>query len=243
MDTGHSPIHSASDAALPSRREGTRRSFLRACSAMGFGAAGLGLFMESCAQKEAPAQVSEPIRAYTETLLALLKEVHERELPAIQKAARLVIQTKLEGHDLYAWMTGGMLAGEMSDTRPGSPLIYIKTDIRRAVRYDYVITNEPYAVKGFSERLVKVIGITKPSILSGQTPPGALENMGTFRLEDVADTIIFSHVPPADGLLALNGIDYPIGPASGIAETFLFYALTVEITEGLVKEGIYPRIA
>ena len=74
------------------------------------------------------------------------------------------------------------------------------------------------------------------------TPAGSLENLGTFRLEDVADIVLYSHVPPADGLLEAPGIDYPIGPASGMVETFLFYALTVEIAEGLITKGIYPRI-
>jgi hypothetical protein len=227
--------------ALQSASSKTRRSFLSACSAAGLGALCLNILGESCG-KGKKAISAGLARAYAEALLNRVREVHERELPTILRASQLAIQAKLEGHDLYAWMTGGMFAGEMSDTRPGSPLIYLKTDIRHAVRYDFVVTNDSYAVKGFSERLVRIIGITKPSILNNETPRDSLENMGTFRLEDVADIVLYSHVPPADGILDVNGIDYPIGPASGIIETVLFYALTVEIAEGLIKEGVYPRI-
>ena len=241
MGNRFSRIPYAQHAALTSAASETRRSFLWACSAAGLGVLGLGVFGESCGRgTKAPSR--DLARAYAEALLNKVREVHEREFPTIQRAAQLAIQAKLERHELYAWMTGGMLAGEMSDARPGSPLIYLKTDIHRAIRYDFVVTDDPYAVKGLSERLVRIIGITKPSIANKETPRDTLENMGTFRMEDVADSILYSHVPPADGILEVSGIDYPIGPASGIIETFLFYALTVEIAEGLIKEGIYPRI-
>lgn len=222
----------------------SRRNFLLACAAFGLGALGANIALHSCGKKKEKtvAPVADFPRAYADRLLALLRDVHARELPAIEKAAHLAIQAKLEGYELYARMTGGLWTGEMSDTRPGSPLIYLKGDIKNAVRYDFVVTNDPYSVTGFSERLVRVIGISKPSILNNTTPAGALENMGTFRLEDVADIVIYSHVAPADGLLEAPGLDYPVGPVSGIVETFLFYALTVEIAEGLISQGIYPRI-
>ena len=222
----------------------SRRTFITACAAFGFGALGANIALDSCGKekKKTVAPVADFPRAYAEKLLTLLREVHIRELPAIERAAHLAIQAKLEGHELYARMTGGVFAGEMSESRPGSPLIYLQGDIRNAVRYDFVVTNDPYSVTGFSERLVRVIGIAKPSILNNRTPAGSLDNMGTFRLEDVADTVIYSHVPPADGLLEAPGLDYPLGPVSGIVETFLYYALTVEITEGLISQGIYPRI-
>ncbi len=230
-------------AGIPVRGR-SRRNFIIACAAFGFGALGARAVLNSRAKgkKKKIAPVEDFPRAYADKLLGLLRDVHARELPAIERAAHLAVQAKLEGYKLYARMTGGMFAGEMSETRPGSPLIYLQGDVRDAVRYDYVVTNDPYSVTGFNERLVRVIGITRPSILSNQTPAGSLENMGTFRLEDVADAVIYSHVPPADGLLEAPGLDYPLGPASGIVETFLFYALTVEITEGLITQGIYPRI-
>ncbi len=222
----------------------SRRNFLLACASFGIGALGTHAILDSCAKekKKEIAPVADFPRTYAEKLLQLFRDVHERELPSIERAAHLAIQAKLEGYKLYARMTGGVWAGELSDARPGSPLIFLKGDIKSAVRYDFVVTNDPYSVAGFSERLVRVIGISRPSILNNMTPAGSLDNMGTFRLEDVSDVVIYSHVAPADGLLEAPGLDYPLGPASGMVETFLFYALTVEITEGLISQGIYPHI-
>ena len=203
---------------------------------------GMGLFLESCKEKLLLPS-SDLARAYVEKLTNVIRMVHERELPTIQKAAGQAIQAKLEGYNLYAWMTGGMLDGEMADTRPGAPQFLIKNNFHNAVRYDFIITNDPYSIQGFSERLVKVIGITRPSLMSKETPPDALENMGTLRIEDVADFVIYSHVPPEDGILEAKGVNFPIGPASGIIHTFLFYALATEIAEGLIQKGIYPRIS
>ncbi len=218
-----------------------RRSFLRTLSMGGAGLFGMGAFLQSCREKKVLPS-SELARAYVEELTRLMRLVHERELPVIQRAAASAIQAKLEGHNLYALMTGGMLDGEMSETRPGAPQVFITKNIQDAVRYDFVITNDPYSIQGFSERLVKIIGITRPSLLNDETPVGSLENMGTMRLEDISDFIIYSHVPVEDGILNAKGVEYPIGPASGIIHTFLFYALAAEIAEGLIQKGIYPRI-
>jgi hypothetical protein len=219
----------------------SRRSFLHTVSAAGIGLLGMGAFLQSCAEKKV-APSSGLVRAYVEKLGGILREIRERELPNIQNAAALSVQAKLEGHDLYAHMSGGMLTGEMSETRPGSPLIFRSGDITRAMRYDYVITNDPYAVRGMNERLVKIIGLTRPSLASNETPAGALANMGTLRIEDVAEVIIYAHVPPTDGILEVNGIDFPIGPVSGIVHTYLFYALAAEIAGGLIDKGVFPRI-
>ncbi len=215
----------------------SRRSFLQKASFAGI----MGAVLQSCTEKRITPS-SGLVEAYLKKLALVIQEVRARELPNVQKAAALAIQAKLEGHELYAWMTGGMLIGELSDSRPGSPLIFNVKNPEQAIRYDYVITNDPYAVMGLNERLVKIIGITRPSLVSNETPADALANMGTFRIEDVAEIVIYSHVPHTDGILEVNGVNFPIGPASGIVHTFLVYALAAEITGGLIQKGVYPRI-
>jgi hypothetical protein len=215
----------------------SRRAFVQALSAGGIGMLGMGAFIQSCKEKKVLPS-SELARAYVEELLKVIRLVHERELPAIQNAAAHAVQAKEQSHQIYAWMTGGMLDGEMSATRPGSPQLFLTNDIHKAVRYDFVITNDPYAVKEFGDRLIKIIGITRPSLLNNETPPKALENMGTVRIEDTADFVLYSHVPPNDGILEVKGVNFPLGPASGIVQTFLFFALTAEIAEGLLQKSI-----
>ncbi len=219
----------------------SRREFLSTAALAGIGAVGMSAFLQSCAEKKV-APSTELARAYLNRLTEILGEVRERELDAIQKGAGLAVQAKLQGQQLYALMTGGMLTGEMDEARPGAPQIFITRNLLRAVRNDVVVTNDPYVVRDFNERLVQVIGFTRPSLANDETPPNALENMGTARIEDVADVIIRSHVPCTDGILEVNGVEFPIGPASGILHTVLFNALAVEVAEGLIKNGIYPRI-
>ena len=106
----------------------------------------------------------------------------------------------------------------------------------------HLLTNDPDIVRGFSERMVKIIGITTPSVLNNKTPSGTLENMGTFRIEDFSDIVINCHVPYTDGILHVKDIDIPICPASGIIHSIIYYSLAAEIVAGLAVNGIYPKI-
>jgi hypothetical protein len=219
----------------------SRRDFIHSLSAAGFGLIGMGAFLDSCGGKESGI-TSGLAKAYLEAVQNLVKQVLDRELPSILKAAALAIQSKKQGHLLYAKMTDGMLPGETSVTRPGMANIYQTGELHLAVRDDFVVTNDPYEANGLTERLITVAGISKPSILSRETPKKVLENMGTFRIEDVSSLVIYTHVPPQDGILQVKGLDYPLGPMSGIIETCVFHALTAEIVEGLAQEGIYPKV-
>lgn len=223
------------------KKKYSRRDFIHSLSTTSFGLLGMGAFISSCGKKGTPVS-SDLAKAYFKGVLDLLKMVHEREFPTIRKAAALGIQAKIQGHFLYSKMTGGMLPGETSNTRPGMPNIYRTSELRNAVRDDFVVTNDPYAAQGLTERLIKVIGISKPSLLNRETPPKSLENMGTFRIEDVSHLVIYTHVPPEDGIVQVKGLEYPLGPVSGIIQAYVFHALTAEIVEGLAKEGMYPKV-
>jgi hypothetical protein len=219
----------------------SRRDFILSLSMSGFGFLGMGTLVSSCGKKR-EAVSGDLATKYFDSVVKLLNLVHEREFPTIRKAAALGIQAKMQGGFLYSKMTDGMLPGETRNARPGMPDIYKPGELRAAVRDDFVVTNDPYAAQGLTERLIKVIGISKPSLLNRETPPNVLENMGTFRIEDVSNLVIYTHVPPEDGILRVKGLDFPIGPVSGIIQAFVFHALTAEIVEGFAKEGIYPRI-
>ena len=218
-----------------------RRDFIRDLTISGLGMIGLGTFFQSCAEKGIT-PTSGLAKAYVEGILAIVKKIRERELSKITRAATIAVQARLQGHKLYAYFSGDMLPAETDNSRPGSPHIFLTDNINKVAREDVVITNVPETVRGFGEQYVKVIGITTPSIANYNTPPGVLENMGTLRIEDVADIVIFCHVPYTDGILKVEGIDIPICPASGIIHSLIYYALAAEIVEGLTQSGIYPQI-
>lgn len=228
--------HITSMEAVPSRRD-----FMRGSILAGIATLGMGTFLQSCAEKKV-ALTSDLARHYVEGILKIIKNIRDRELPTIKKAAAFMVNTRFLGHDIYAAMSGGMFPAEIDAARPGSPHIFILDNIQSAAKGDVVLTNDPARVRGFSERMVKIIGITTPSIPNNDTPPGVLTNMGIYRIEDVSDIVINCHVPYTDGILSVEGIDIPICPASSIIHSVIYHALAAEILDGLAKNGIYPKI-
>ncbi|MCE5250331.1 hypothetical protein LLG96_08940 [bacterium] len=219
-------------------KQHTRRDFIYNTSVAGLGLMGFGAFLQSCAEKGV-VYSKDLAKVYIEGLKSIIGLIRERELPNIEKAAGLAVQSKLQGHNLYVVLNGGMLPGELKSGRPGNPGVFITTDVQKASREDFVLSNDPYIVHGFGERMVKVVGLTTPQVLNNQTPPGALKNMGTLRLEDVADTVIYCHVPATDGIIAVEGIEIPLFPASGIIQTMIFYTFVSDIMENLARHGVY----
>ena len=219
----------------------TRRDFIREMAVSGLGMMGLGVFFQSCAEKGILLS-SGLAKAYIEGILSILEKIRERELLKITKAATIAVQAKLQGRNLYTHISGNMFPRETDKSRPGSPDIFLTENIERASNGDVVITNDTETARGLGEQFVKVIGITTPSIPNFSTPPGALENMGTILIEDVADIIIHCHIPYTDGILDVEGLDIPICPASGVIHSLIYYALAAEIAEGFTKSGIYPQI-
>ena len=219
----------------------TRRDFISTLNLAGIGMFGIGTFFQSCAEKGISPS-NEITKKYIEGLLEIIKKINEREIDNIKQAETLIVNTRLLGHDIYASLKGSMFPYEIDMNRPGSPHIFIFDNIRNASKGDVILTNDPVTVRGFAERMIKVIGITTPSVLNKDTPSGTLKNMGTYRIEDFSDIVINCHVPYTDGILNINGIDIPICPASGIINSLIYYSLAAEIVAGLALNGIYPKI-
>ena len=180
---------------------------------------------------------------YLESLVETIDTIIEQEAGKIEKAAGLAVQAKLQGRKLYALMNGGMLPAELTQARRGNPDIFLFEDIQLASRDDVVITNEPYAARGLGERLVKVVGISRPDILNKQTPAGTLSMMGSFRIEDVSDLVIYSHVPYSDGVVNVEGAQVPLFALSGIMQSLIFHSLSAAIAEKSAEYGIFYPIA
>lgn len=218
-----------------------RRGFLRTAAASGLLFGGFGVFLQSCAEKEI--KLSQDLaKAYFEGVTGIINTIVERELTSIKKAAALCVQSKLQGHILFSRISGPMFPGEIAETRPGSPHLFITGNYNKAGKDDILITNDPEIARGLGEQYVRIIGITTPSIFNLSTPPNVLENMGTFTIEDIADVIINCHVPYTDGILTVENAEIPICPASGVIHSIIYYALTAEIVEGFTTKGIYPVI-
>ena len=169
------------DLFIPEVQAFTRRDFIHALNLAGIGMFGIGTFLQSCAEKGISPS-NELTKKYIEGLREIIKTIKGRELDNIKQAATLIVHTRLLGHDTYASLKGSMFPHEIDMNRPGSPHIFIFDNIHNASKGDVILTNDPVIVRGFSERMVKVIGITTPSVLNNDTPSGTLENMGTYRI-------------------------------------------------------------
>ena len=220
----------------------TRRDFIHDLSFAGAGMIGLGAFLQSCAEKKITYS-HDLARIYIEGLQRIIGVIREREISKIEQAVGFAVQAKLQGKKLYTHLIGSMIEGETSEKRPGHPNIFQRSDISKTAREDFVITNEADEARGLTERLVRVVGITSPSVPSAETPPGALENMGSYRMEDIADIVIYSHIPPEDGIVPVKGIDIPLYPSSGIIHTLIYYSFVAEVMEELAKYGVYYSTA
>ncbi len=216
----------------------TRRDFIKDTSLAGLGMIGFGAFMQSCAEKNI--MYSQDLaKLYIENLIKIVTEIREREFQKIRQAVGAAVQSKLLGKKLYTHLIGPMITGEMNDKRPGHPHIFTTDDISSSSREDFILTNDADAVRGLSERLVKIAGMTSPWCPDNDTGPETLENIGGFRIEDVANIIIYCHVPHEDGLVSVEGIDIPLFPGSGVIHTVIYYEFISEVMEELAKHGIY----
>jgi uncharacterized phosphosugar-binding protein len=85
---------------------------------------------------------------------------------------------------------------------------------------------------------VRVIAVTSVEMsLSGEPDPvvGA-------RLLDEADLVIDLCTPPADALVTLDGLEFPVGPGSTITAVAIVNSLKVRIAELLVEREAMPPV-
>jgi uncharacterized phosphosugar-binding protein len=219
----------------------SRRTFLGDMARAGGCMIGIGAFVQACAEKEI-AFTTELAEHYLEGVRTILASIRERETGRIRQAAALAVQTRLNGHDLYASLHGSMLVNDTLNSRPGSPAVFSTMSHDLVAPDDFVFSNDAQSVRGLAELFITVVGMNTPSIVNIDTPPGELENMGTLRIDDVSNIVIDCHVPYTDGILNVEGIDIPICPASGVIHSFIYYTLIAELIERLTEHGIYPEI-
>ena len=87
-------------------------------------------------------------------------------------------------------------------------------------------------------RGLTVIALTAPaysSKLASEHPSGK-------HLYEIADLVLDNHAPYGDALLEVEGLDYPICPASGIGAAVTLWAVVAGIVEEMLRRGLKPTI-
>jgi uncharacterized phosphosugar-binding protein len=85
---------------------------------------------------------------------------------------------------------------------------------------------------------LKVIALTAPaysSKLESEHPSGK-------RLYEVADLVLDNHAPYGDGMLEVEGLDYPVCPASGLGAAAVMWGVVAGIIDELLARGLKPTV-
>ena len=92
--------------------------------------------------------------------------------------------------------------------------------------------------RGARARGLRVIAVTSVAqSRSGEPPP----ELGA-RLLDEADLVIDLCTPHADALVAVDGLDTPVGPGSTLAAVAIANSLKVRVAQLLVQRGAMPPV-
>ncbi len=70
----------------------------------------------------------------------------------------------------------------------------------------------------------------------------ASEHPSGKRLYEVADLVLDNHAPYGDAMLPVEGLEYPICPASGIGAAVTLWAIVAGIVEEMLRRGLTPTV-
>jgi uncharacterized phosphosugar-binding protein len=83
--------------------------------------------------------------------------------------------------------------------------------------------------------VIAVTALAYSSRLISEHPSGK-------RLYEVADLVLDNHAPYGDAMLEVEGVDYPICPASGIGAAVVMWAVVAGIVEEMLARGLKPTV-
>lgn len=91
---------------------------------------------------------------------------------------------------------------------------------------------------GVKERGMPIIAIVSLDHANASAP----KHESGKRLHEVADIVIDNCVPKGDALVSVDGLDYPVGPASTLAYAWIVNAIKVMVADGLTQRGKPPLV-
>jgi len=92
--------------------------------------------------------------------------------------------------------------------------------------------------RGARQRGLRVIAVTSIEQSMSEGPGPAVGS----RLLDEADLVIDLCTPHADALVAIDGLDTPVGPGSTVAAVAIVNSIKVRTAQLLVERGAMPAV-
>ncbi len=83
--------------------------------------------------------------------------------------------------------------------------------------------------------VIAITGMAYSPTLTSQHPSG-------LRLYEAADLVLDNHAPFGDGMLTVEGLDYPVIPASGIGAVAVLWGVVAGIIEDMLARGLKPTV-
>ena len=83
--------------------------------------------------------------------------------------------------------------------------------------------------------VIAVTALAYSSKLASEHPSGK-------RLYEVADLVLDNRAPYGDAMLEVEGLDYPICPASGVDAAVIMWAIVAGIVEEMLGRGLKPTV-
>jgi uncharacterized phosphosugar-binding protein len=90
--------------------------------------------------------------------------------------------------------------------------------------------------RGARSRGLRVVAVTSLAQSTTRAPDAALDD----RLADEADLVIDLCTPHADALVAIDGVDTPVGPGSTLAAVAVANSIKVRTAQLLAERGALP---
>jgi uncharacterized phosphosugar-binding protein len=84
-------------------------------------------------------------------------------------------------------------------------------------------------------KVVVITALSYSSRLTSEHPSGK-------HLYEVADIVLDNHAPYGDAMLTVEGLEYPVCPASGLGAVTVLWAVVAGLIEDMLARGLQPTI-
>jgi uncharacterized phosphosugar-binding protein len=127
----------------------------------------------------------------------------------------------------YAYIEQVFLTNQL---RPGDVLFVGSVSGKTANVIEVALQAKAHGLK-----VIALTALAYSSRLESEHPCGK-------RLFEVADLVLDNHAPYGDGMLSVEGLEYPVCPASGLGAATVLWAVTAGIIEEMLARGLTPTV-
>lgn len=119
---------------------------------------------------------------------------------------------------------------ETNQLRPGDVLFVGSVSGKTANVVELALQGRAHGLK-----VIAFTAIAYSSKLASEHPSGK-------HLYEAADMVLDNHAPYGDAMIAVEGLDYPVLPASGMGAAAVMWAVVAGTIENMLERGLKPTV-